>query len=56
MRDPLPICANCKRVRDDQGYWTQVEAYLEPRTGVTFSHGTCPECWKVLYPGFSRPD
>ncbi len=48
----LPICASCKKIRDDAGYWTQVEAFIEVRTGVQFSHGVCPECWKVLYPDY----
>ncbi len=42
----LPICAWCKRIRDDQGYWAQVEAYLEAHTGAEFTHGICPECMK----------
>ena len=46
----LPICANCKSIRDDQGYWHGVEAYLEQRSGAQFSHGICPECMKKLYP------
>ncbi|MCU0785521.1 MAG: GAF domain-containing protein [Verrucomicrobia bacterium] len=40
----LPICAWCKRIRDDQGYWSQVEAYLHTQTGADFTHGICPEC------------
>jgi PAS domain S-box-containing protein len=40
----LPICATCKRVRDDQGYWQQVEAYITQHTEVTFSHSICPAC------------
>jgi len=40
----LPICAWCKRIRDDQGYWNQVEAYIHVQTGVDFTHGICPEC------------
>jgi PAS domain S-box-containing protein len=49
----LPICANCKKIRDDQGYWTQVEAYLQARADVSFSHGICPDCLTALYPEFS---
>ena len=48
----LPICANCKKIRDDKGYWTQVEAYLGQRANVSFSHGICPECIKMLYPDY----
>jgi GAF domain-containing protein len=40
----LPICAWCKRIRDDQGYWSQVETYISAHTGADFTHGVCPEC------------
>jgi PAS domain S-box-containing protein len=46
----LPICSSCKRIRDDRGYWTQVEFYIEEHTGAEFSHGLCPNCAKNLYP------
>jgi len=46
----VPICANCKKIRDDKGYWTQVEAYIQQRTPARFSHGICPDCAKKLYP------
>jgi sigma-B regulation protein RsbU (phosphoserine phosphatase) len=51
----VPICANCKKIRDDQGYWSQVEVYVRDHTGATFSHGICPECREKLYPRL-RPD
>ena len=51
----LPICANCKRIRDDQGYWHGVEAYLEAHSDTEFTHGICPECMKKLYPEYVRP-
>ncbi len=41
----LPICAWCKKIRDDSGYWQQVEKYITDHTGVLFSHGLCPECY-----------
>jgi GAF domain-containing protein len=44
LRGLLPICAWCKRIRDDQGYWSQVEAYIREHTGADFTHGICPEC------------
>jgi PAS domain S-box-containing protein len=47
----LPMCASCKRVRDDGGYWNQIEAYFKTRSDVQFSHGLCPECITKLYPG-----
>lgn len=50
----LPICANCKKIRDDEGYWQQVEVYVRSRTDVQFSHGICPDCMILLYPDF-RP-
>jgi PAS domain S-box-containing protein len=40
----LPICAHCKKIRDDAGYWSQVEAYISRRTAATFTHSYCPEC------------
>lgn len=45
----LPICANCKNIRDDQGYWKRVEVYISERTKAEFSHGLCPDCMKKLY-------
>lgn len=45
----LPICANCKEIRDDDGYWTMVEHYFTEHTEAKFSHGICPECGKKLY-------
>jgi PAS domain S-box-containing protein len=50
LKGILPICASCKKVRDDQGYWEQVEAYVSRHTDVQFSHGICPECIKKHYP------
>jgi PAS domain S-box-containing protein len=46
----LPICASCKNVRDDKGYWRQIEAYVRDRSEAEFSHSICPECKKKLYP------
>ncbi len=46
----LPICMHCKKVRDDDGYWEQVEAYVSRHADVTFSHGICPECMAKHYP------
>lgn len=48
----LPICSSCKKVRDDTGYWRQIESYVHEHTGADFSHGICPECMKKLYPEF----
>lgn len=52
----LPICAACKKIRDDKGYWHQVEVYIKEHSDVSFSHGICPDCFKKLYPGFRYPD
>jgi PAS domain S-box-containing protein len=48
----LPICASCKKIRDDRGYWTQVEVYIRDHSEARFSHGICPDCAAQLYPGF----
>jgi PAS domain-containing protein len=45
----LPICANCKKIRDDKGFWNQVEGYISRNTNATFTHGICPECYEKLY-------
>jgi len=46
----LPICASCKKIRDDQGYWNQIESYISAHSEAEFSHGLCPDCAKKLYP------
>jgi PAS domain S-box-containing protein len=46
----LPICAGCKKIRDDQGYWSQVETYIQKHSDARFSHGLCPDCMKKWYP------
>ena len=46
----LPICASCKKIRDDKGYWSQVESYIQEHSEATFTHGICPDCIKKLYP------
>ncbi len=46
----LPICANCKKIRDDEGYWQQAEVYIRNHSKARFSHGICPPCAKKLYP------
>lgn len=48
----LPICSSCKRIRDENGLWTPMEAYIEDHSESEFSHGICPECSKKLYPEF----
>jgi len=48
----LPICASCKKIRDDRGYWNKIEAYIEKHSEAEFSHGICPECARKLYPEY----
>ena len=49
----IPICSICKKIRDSQGHWTQIEAYIRRHSDVEFSHGICPECAKKHYADFS---
>jgi len=51
LKGLLPICASCKKIRDDKGYWNQIEVYIMQHSEADFSHGLCPECVKKLYPG-----
>ncbi|CAB1065994.1 PAS [Olavius sp. associated proteobacterium Delta 1] len=46
----LPICANCKKIRDDKGYWNRLEGYIQDHSEAEFTHGICPECIEKLYP------
>lgn len=50
----LPICAHCKNIRDDEGYWHQVDDYVTRHSDATFSHGICPDCMKTLYPDYTK--
>ena len=50
LRGFIPICANCKKIRDDKGFWNEIELYIQQNTEAQFSHGICPECVRVLYP------
>ena len=49
----LPICAGCKKIRDDTGYWNQIESYLSKYSSASFSHGMCPDCVERLYPEYA---
>jgi DNA-binding response OmpR family regulator len=49
LKGIIPICCNCKKIRDDKGFWEQVEIYIESHSDAEFSHGICPECTKELY-------
>jgi len=55
MSGIIPICASCKKIRDDRGYWNQVEMFIRDHSDAMFSHGTCPECVENLYGGFDEP-
>jgi HAMP domain-containing protein len=50
----LPICSSCKKIRDDKGYWSQIESYIRDHSDAEFSHGICPDCAKKLYPEYSK--
>ncbi len=52
LRGFLPICASCKKIRDDNGYWTQIEEYIRDHSEAEFTHSVCPDCVKKLYPEF----
>jgi ligand-binding sensor domain-containing protein len=53
LRGLLPICASCKKIRDDGGYWNQMETYFSDHSDVDFSHSVCPECMEKLYPEYA---
>jgi DNA-binding NarL/FixJ family response regulator len=50
----LPICSSCKKIRDDKGYWNQLEVYISEHSDAEFSHGLCSECAKKLYPDYFK--
>jgi len=54
LKGIIPICSSCKKIRDDQGFWHQVESYLQSRSDAEFSHGICPDCMKKLYPNLGK--
>ena len=54
LRGLVPICANCKMIRSNDGCWQQFEAYISDHSEATLSHGICPECATKLYPGLCR--
>jgi len=54
LKGLLPICASCKKIRNDDGYWQQVESYISDHSEAHFSHGICPECEKKLYPEYYK--
>lgn len=50
LKGMLPICGSCKKIRDDKGYWNQIEVYIRDHSEAEFSHSICPDCAKKLYP------
>lgn len=54
LRGLLPICAHCKKIRDDQGYWSRIETYIGKHSEAEFSHGICPECRRKYYSDLDR--
>ena len=49
LKGIVPICSHCKKIRDDKGYWNQIEVYIQDHSEAEFSHGMCPECSDKLY-------
>lgn len=54
LRGLVPICASCKKIRDDKGFWHQVEVYIRDHSDAELSHSLCPDCAKQLYPGYAN--
>ena len=55
LEELLPICSYCKKIRDDQNYWQQIEGYINERTGSEFSHSVCPDCYtRVVLPELEK--
>ena len=50
----LPICSGCNKIRDDKGYWSQVEGYIQEHTDAQFTHGLCPDCIRKIFSGNGR--
>ncbi len=54
LRSMLPICANCKKIRNDQEYWQNLEAFFKAHLNIDFTHSICPDCFKKLYPEYAK--
>jgi hypothetical protein len=54
LRGMIPICANCKNIRDDKGYWNKIEYYLSKYANADFTHSLCPDCIEKLYPEIAK--
>jgi PAS domain S-box-containing protein len=55
LRGLIPICAGCKKIRDDKGFWNHLEQYFEEHSDASFSHGLCPECFQKYFPDAAQP-
>ncbi len=56
LRGLLPICTSCKKIRNDKGYWEQMEMYISERSEADFTHGICPECAQRIYPAYYKKE
>jgi hypothetical protein len=56
LKGILPICANCKKIRDDKGYWNQIDTFIEEHSAADISHSICPECADKYYPDMNLYD
>ncbi len=56
LRGLIPICANCKKIRDDEGFWQDVAIYVKNHSEADFTHGICPDCMQRLYPTYYQPN
>lgn len=56
LKGLLPICCHCKKIRDDEGYWNQIDSYIQKHSNAAFSHSICPDCARELYPDFISTD
>jgi C4-dicarboxylate-specific signal transduction histidine kinase len=56
LKGIVPICSHCKKIRDDKGYWNQLEVYVQKHSDAEFSHGICPDCAKEHYPDLNIYD
>ena len=54
LKGLLPICAGCKKIRDDKGYWNQIESYVRSHSEAEFTHGLCPDCMRKYYPAYAE--
>lgn len=56
LKGIVPICSSCKKIRDDKGFWNQIETYVRDHSEAEFSHGLCPDCATTLYPDVQFPE